>query len=404
MTLLHRTFTLYSHLSNLPNIPLTFIISKMSSTTSNQLPKSYKGLYFASPSAPPEITSFPTPTLDNGSVIIKPLYCWVPGYINEVYSNGNPRGHPLPFPVIGGTHAIGRVVAVPKDAAKLKVGDLVGIGPLIRPRDDPSQAMLLAFFTPSSEMHALATDVWHHGTWAELVKAPLESVHRFDEAALQGQGISPRDLVFFGQLAVPYGGLRDVNLTAGETVLIAPATGSFGGAAVHVALAMGARVIAMGRNEKVLAELRDLAPGRVETVKLTGSLETDLAAISKVGPVDVYLDMTPPTVTNTDHIRAGLLSLNYGGRMSLMSGVPEIVIPGPLLQLKGVTIRGTMMHTWRQEEDLIRLIQSGILKMGEKAGLKIQGSFKLEDFDKALEMAGKETSAGRSVLFTPNEE
>ncbi|GKT90212.1 alcohol dehydrogenase GroES domain-containing protein [Colletotrichum tofieldiae] len=364
----------------------------MSSNTSNQLSSNYKGLYFTSPSAPPEITSFPTPTIDVGSVIVKPLYCWIPGYINDVYSKDNPRQYPVPFPVIGGTNAVGRVVAVPPDATKVKVGDLVVVDPTIRPRDDSGQIMLLGLLAATGEMQAIAKDVWHHGTWAELVKAPSKTRRQ------------PRDLVFFGQMAVPYGGLRDVNLIAGETVLISPATGSFGGAAVHVALAMGARVIAMGRNEKVLGELRNLAPGRVETVKISGSLETDLAEISKFGPVDVFLDLTPQTATNIDHIRAGLLSVQAGGRVNLMSGVPEIPISPPLLQFRGVTIRATMMCTWSQEEDLVKLVQTGVLKLGEKAGLKIQGAFKLEDFATALETAEKESSAGRSFVFTPNEE
>ncbi|KAK7749334.1 hypothetical protein SLS62_008185 [Diatrype stigma] len=376
----------------------------MSSTTTSQLPESYKGLYFTSSSAPPEVTSFPAPTVDVGSVIIKPLYCWIPGYINDVYSNSNPRGYPVPFPAVGGQNAVGRVVAVPSDAAKLKVGDLVIVDPTIHPRDDPTQIMLLAFVAPSAEMQGLARGVWTHGTWAELLKAPLETVHRVDEAALQKHGATPRDLVFVGLMSVPYGGLRDVNLIAGETVLISPATGSFGGAAVHVALAMGARVIAMGRNEKVLGELRDLAPGRVETVKLSGSWQADHAAIAQYGPVDVFLDMTPQTATNTDHIRAGLFSLRHGGRMSLMSSVAEIAIPPAFLEAMAVTIRATMMCTYKQEEDLVKLVQSGVLKLGEKAGLKIQGAFKIEEFDKAFEAAEKESSAGRAFVFTPNEE
>lgn len=372
--------------------------------SSTQLPSSYKGLYFTSASAPPEITSFPTPKVDPGSVIVKPLYCWIPGYINDVYANGNPRQYPVPFPAIGGTNAVGRVVAVGPDAAKLKVGDLVVVDPAIRPRDDPGQILLLAFLAATGETQTLAKDVWHHGTWAELVKAPLESVFSFDEAALKKQSVSPRDLVFFGQMAVPYGGLRDVNLTAGETVLISPATGNFGGAAVHVALAMGARVIAMGRNEKVLGELRALAPGRVETIKLSGSWQTDLSEISKFGPIDVFLDITPQTAQNIDHIRAGLFALQPGGRMSLMSGVPEVGIPPGLLQAKAITIRATMMCSWKQQADLVKLVHTGVLKLGEKAGLKIQGSFKMEEFSKAFEMAGTQSSAGRSVLFTPNEE
>jgi NADPH:quinone reductase-like Zn-dependent oxidoreductase len=54
---------------------------------------------------------------------------------------------------------------------------------------------------------------------------------------------------------VPYGGLRDIDLKPGETIIIAPAAGSFGGAAVKLALAMGALVIAVGRNPEALKKL-----------------------------------------------------------------------------------------------------------------------------------------------------
>lgn len=51
---------------------------------------------------------------------------------------------------------------------------------------------------------------------------------------------------------VPYGGFRSINLLPGESVIIAPATGGFGSAAVVVALAMGAIVIAMARKPEEL--------------------------------------------------------------------------------------------------------------------------------------------------------
>ena len=71
--------------------------------------------------------------------------------------------------------------------------------------------------------------------------APLENVHKFDEEALQKFDTTPADLAFFGQMSTAYGGLRSVNVRAGETVLVVPATGTFGGAAVRIALAMGAK-------------------------------------------------------------------------------------------------------------------------------------------------------------------
>ncbi|KAI0467632.1 alcohol dehydrogenase GroES domain-containing protein [Xylaria cf. heliscus] len=377
----------------------------MSSTENHGLPASFKGLLFNSPSEAPKVTDLPTPKVDSGSVIIRPLYSWIASYADEIYQNGNPRGYDISFPLVGGSHAIGRVVAVPADATSLKVGDLVTAEPLIRARDDVNSKILMAVHHGvTEEAQRLSKSQWHNGTWAELVRVPLENVHRFDEAALQKQGISIKDLGYFGQLAVPYGGLREANLIAGETVLIAPATGNFGGAAVHVALAMGARVIAMGRNEQILSELRELAPGRVETVKMGGTVEADVAALAKFGQVDVFLDLTPPVATNTEHIQAGILSVRPKGRVSLMGGVTELTIPYLYIVGQTIILKGAHMNTSEQAQDLIKLIENGVLKLGEKSGLKTKGIFNLEDGQEALKLASKEGGAGRSVFFAPNQE
>jgi len=106
----------------------------------------------------------------------------------------------------------------------------------------------------------------------------LENCSVLDEKRLLGLveegglGYQLESLLYIATLLVPYGGLRDINLLAGETIIIAPATGSFGGAAVHVALAMGARVIAMGRNVDTLQRINALSE-RVEVVPITGDVQ-----------------------------------------------------------------------------------------------------------------------------------
>ena len=81
------------------------------------------------------------------------------------------------------------------------------------------------------------------GAWAEQLKTPTENVFAIGP-------IAPPDAARWcalGAMLVPYGGLLAAGLQAGETLLVNGATGGFGGAAVAVALAMGAgRVIATG--------------------------------------------------------------------------------------------------------------------------------------------------------------
>ncbi|KAI2470218.1 alcohol dehydrogenase GroES domain-containing protein [Annulohypoxylon bovei var. microspora] len=364
----------------------------MSSSNSAQLPSTYKALLFESASVKPTVVSLPSPKPDPGTAIVRPLYSWVFNYAADIFTNDNPRNYNIAFPIIGGGNAIGRVAAVCPDAKNLKVGDLVTVEPIIKERDGAHSA------------NTRGLGMSDNGTWAQLVQVPLENVVRIDEAALKRNNVAVRDVAFHSQLVVPYGGFRAVDLTAGETVLISPATGNFGGAAVHVALAMGARVIAMGRNEKILAELKAVAPGRVETVVYSGNVETDVANIAKYGPVDVYQDLSPPMTTNTSHIQAGILSVRVNGRVNLMGNVKDLDLPYRVVVYRGLRVQGTLMYTREQALDMLKLIETGTLKLGPAAGLTTKGVFKLEDGVAALEFAAKEAGAGRAVYFAPNEE
>lgn len=119
--------------------------------------------------------------------------------------------------------------------------------------------------------------------------------------------------------AITYSALRAIDLNAGESIDILPATGVFGSCAVEVASAMGARVIAGGRNVDALRRLEE-GVGNVKTFKLTGDIGADTESITKIygGPVDTYLDISHPSMPNTKHISAGLTSLATYGRAAFM--------------------------------------------------------------------------------------
>lgn len=99
------------------------------------------------------------------------------------------------------------------------------------------------------------------------------------------------------------------------------ATGLFGGAAVALALAMGAGcVVAAGRNEQVLADLQKLGP-RVRTAKLSGNEDEDRETMKKAspGPIDCVLDLLPPAAPPTV-ARAAIMAVRTNGRAILMGG------------------------------------------------------------------------------------
>jgi len=189
---------------------------------------------------------------------------------------------------------------------------------------------------------------------------------------------------------VPYGGLADINLKPGETIIITPATGSFGSAAVQVALAMGARVIAMGRNASSLAKLA-ASHERVETVQITGDIQADLKSLQAFGSIDAYFDISPPEASESTHFRSCILALRHSGRVSFMGGLNgELTIPIKVVLNRDLQLRGKWMYSRQNAKDLIKLVEVGLLKLGGKKVNK----FALEEwekgFDKAAECAGTE--------------
>ena len=196
-------------------------------------------------------------------------------------------------------------------------------------------------------------------------------------------------MVTFLRLLVPYGGLSDIGLKAGETIVITPATGPFGSAAVKVALAMGARVIAMGRNAEILKNLA-AKNERVETVQITGDMLADLKSLQAFGMIDAYFDISPPKASESMHFKSCILSLRHGGRVSLMGGLKgELNIPIRAILQKDLMLKGKWMYSRQDVKDLIKLIEIGVLKLGDRKAEK----FALEDWEKAFDAAALDSSA-----------
>lgn len=202
----------------------------------------------------------------------------------------------------------------------------------------------------------------------------------------------------FSRLLVPYGGLSDIGLKAGETIVITPATGPFGGAAVKVALAMGAKVIAMGRNVEILDKLA-ANNDRVETVQITGDMLADLKSLQASGTIDAYLDISPPEASNSTHFKSCILSLRQGGRVSLMGGLSgELNIPVRAILHRDLMLKGKWMYSRQEVLDLIKMIEVGVLKLGDRKAEK----FALEDWEKAFDAAALNSSAtGVGAILVP---
>ncbi|UPK32006.1 zinc-binding alcohol dehydrogenase family protein [Bradyrhizobium sp. 186] len=319
---------------------------------------------FGSPLA---IENVPDPVPGTGEVIVDVVATRVLSYMNEVFSGE--RNYALDLPIIPGPGGIGRVRAIGPDATKLAIGDWVFCDPTVRSRDDAiAPDIVLQGLTAAGAGGMRLQKHFRHGSFAQQMMVPTENVKRLgaitsDEAT---------QWCALGTMLVPYGGFLAANLQPGETVLVSGATGNFGSAAVSVALAMGAaRVVAPGRNEKILADLVRRFDARVKPVKLSGNEDDDRETMKRVaqGPIDCVFDIMPPSV-GTTVVRAAIMTVRPYGRVVLMGGVgmaggAGLDLPYPWIMRNCITIHGVWMYPPDAASRLIALVRAGLLRLDE---------------------------------------
>ncbi|KAF2165017.1 hypothetical protein M409DRAFT_67682 [Zasmidium cellare ATCC 36951] len=345
------------------------------------LPKTQKALVQEQYGKPLAAKTVPVPEPTSGAVVVKVIYAPIISYMKKVY-NGE-RKYRYVNPLVPGTSAFGKVVAIGPDALLLKEGDLVYVDCYIRGRDDHDAGFLLGLSEGGGQASRRLMQHWINGTFAEYVKAPLENVFKVDEQRLCGSpsqgglGFKMEQLSWWMAALVPYGGLRSIDLQAGETVIVTPATGNFGSAAVLVALAMGAgKVIAVGRNAEALSKLK-ARDKRIETVQTTGDLKTEMEAIQAFGKADVHFDISPAVSEGSTYLRAAIQSLRHSGRVSLMGGFAD-----------------------SDNIAFMKLLSSGALNI--KDIVNVHGVFGLEDWEKGFDLAWDNGRLGDLVLFAPS--
>ncbi|KAJ5905273.1 uncharacterized protein N7473_002189 [Penicillium subrubescens] len=372
------------------------------------VPATHRVLLLNSTRDPYDITVVeqPTPQAGPGSAIIQILGASVLTFGGKVFSGQIPYPYPTPF--VPGSSAIARVAAVGPDATTLEVGQLVFFDCFIHGRDNPNSLILHGLYSGfDAGSNKLMENEWRNSTYAEYCKVPLENCFPLDERRLLGNpadggfGYSTADLMFLHTISIPMGGLRDVGVRAGEKVIIAPATGAFGSAAVVAALAMGAQVIAVGRNLEALEKIKLLSPeGRVRTVQNTGDVAHDVQELTKFGPANVFFDISPGEAAKSTHFTSCIQALGRGGRVSLMGAFMELTLPLMSMLQNDISVKAKWMYTKEDMRYIIQLAEAGYLKLGQAGGIQTATLFPLEQFEAAFDAAAK-TGPCMQTIFVP---
>ncbi|KIM99985.1 hypothetical protein OIDMADRAFT_126171 [Oidiodendron maius Zn] len=370
----------------------------------------HKALILHSVDKPLVLETTPRPVAKAGEAVVRILAADIVPYMSQILDGSRLHIPPLILPMTPGNAAIGRVFETGPDAVKLSPGQLVFCDITVRGRDNPDVALLYGIHGDGSPAaQKLLDGEWRNSTYAEYTKFPLENLYPLNEDVLINKmGYTFSDLCLMSVCLVPFGGLSDVDVKPGEVVIVAPATGRYGGAAVATALAMGAIVVAAGRNKCALDALSKThaSTGRLRTVTVTSDVSDNTAAFknaaNRPGGADVYIDFSPPAIDDSVLLTSAMGALRHFGRCVIMGGRNgNIDVPYLPIMLKSLRLQGRFMYSRQHVLQLIQMLESGLLQVGEGIGVKHTESYGLESIGEALQDAGKWSGWGNQTVLKP---
>jgi alcohol dehydrogenase len=264
-------------------------------------------------------------------------------------------------------------------------GDRVFLSPHLRgdvPDRDPPQILIGLTATVTTPEALVLQARWRDGVFAETAHWPGACV-----TPLANLGDKPAtELIGLAKLIVPFGGLQRSGLRGGQTIIVNGATGYFGSGAVMLAVAMGAgRVVAVGRKQAALDQLRDAFGSRVIPAVVTGDAAADLPIIKRAagGTADVALDLLG-AAKSTSTTLSSLRALRRGGRMVVM-GSAEVPLELSFREMlaNDWEVVGQFMYDRTAPGQLAALAAEGLLDL-RKVNV---ATFRLADFRRAVDAA-----------------
>lgn len=232
-----------------------------------------------------------------------------------------------------------------------------------------------------------------HAGFADYMIAPARNLVRLPKNVSFEQGAR------WGYLGTSYAALRAAGCGHTTAVVINGATGTVGVGAVLLALAMGApRVLAVARNETILAKLAALAPGRVATRTLAegGLTEWVRAQTGGVG-AEILVDCQG-RAANTESTQAIVKGLAKGGWAVVVGAVPgKLDFDYVWFLVNEVRLTGSIWFTTAQGAEMATMAAGGTLDLGALE----PKPFALERVNEALDFAAGRPGGFTNVVVRP---
>jgi alcohol dehydrogenase len=308
---------------------------------------------------PLDLVELPIPEARPGTVVLRLEASVLMSYVADYIAGKLPIYDPPDGPFTIGSNGVFTIHAVGRDVWHLHPGQRVILSSHLVAHENVPEPSQLLFGVSAIGDKPIQRD-FPDGVLADFAVVPKQLVTPIDGI----DGLTAAQLATAIRFAVPYGGWTRGRLAAGDTAIVTGATGSYGSAAVRLALALGAaRVVAAGRNARALDALpRD----RVVPVRLTGDRTADTAAIRGAaggGGGDVALDLVGGA-TDPNATLAALHALRRNGRLVVMgSATVPIPIDYMAVLVHNWELIGQFMYPADVYRRLLGLVRAGLLDL-----------------------------------------
>jgi NADPH:quinone reductase-like Zn-dependent oxidoreductase len=326
-----------------------------------------------------EVTDVPVPAPGEGEVLVKVgavalnnTDLWTRegayGRPGDPHARSGWRG-PVDFPRVQGADVAGQVAAVGAGVDPGLVGRRVVVDPAVYDGEGPD----------ANPVGLMGSE--RDGGYAQYVTARADRVHDMTGSPLTDDQLASLPTAYGTALGM----IERGRLQPGETVLVSGASGGVGLAAVQIAVARGARVVAISSGSKMGA-VREA--GADEVVDRAEPVVGQVHAAAPEG-IDVVLD-----VVAGDLVGDGLPLLREGGRWVVAGalGGHEVTVDVRRLYLHNAQVIGSAMHTPTHFGLLMDLARRGELRP------VVAAAFPLEQAAEAQEELARRQHVGKLVL------
>jgi alcohol dehydrogenase len=321
------------------------------------------------PGQPLRIDTVEIPEPRPRDVLVQVKACGIIPNMNAIFS-GQLWNHLPPLPASVGLDAAGVIAKIGSEVTGVTIGDRVYVNPWLScgmcaycRAGEPMLCSAAAFqgyfgFFPHSMRQLME---YPFGGFSEYITAsPQRLVHlpqpvTFDQAAR------------FGYLGTSFAALRLGRVGGGSWIAINGITGTLGVGATLLALGMGAtRILGLGRNRDVLAQLKALAPDRVEVLALGDGPIADWVRrhTDQLG-VDVLIDCSARSAAAA-HTTEALAALKRGGIAVNIGALTEPLAIQPIrFMTTRLQFRGSNWFTTGEGQLMAEMAKVGVLDLAK---------------------------------------